>query len=232
LFVMAFCLYILSKKLNDIFLTLFLFGAVCIQLVYFLGRSHENNLFNISGILIFIVFLTLDRISLKSDHKIAYAVCIFIAMTTALFSDKVMEKVNLSIYKLSNKIIIGNIDSFGRNYESINNDLDLIKNDIKGLDREKILVVSHLDSYINYYLGLKQVGYYSPFDANLYQDKTINFLKDHIEAGYRVIIIFMSDYHQISIDTYNRHLLMKSANKKFVIVPVNSRFKELKLSDI
>lgn len=231
LFVMGSCLYILSKKLNNIYLTLFLFGAACIQLLYFLGRSHENNLFNISGILIFIVFLTLDRLSVKSNHKTAFAVCIFIAITTALFSDKIMEKVNLSVYKLNNKIIIGNIDLYGKNYELINNDLDLINNDIKNFDREKILVVSWVDSYINYYLGLKQVGYYAPFHANLYQDKTIIFLIDHIESGYRVIRIFMPICPNCQdIIEYNNHPLMKAANKKFVIVPVNPRFQEIKLS--
>jgi len=234
LFVMASCLYILSKKLNNIFLTLFLFGAVCIQLVYFYGRSHENSLCNMSGIYTFIVFLTLDRISCKSDYKTAYAVCIFIAMTTALFSDRVIEKAGLSVYKLSNKMIIGN--NFynnvpGWNYYSINNELDFIKIDIKYLDKKKVLVVSPIDSYINYYLDLKQTGYYSPFDANLFQDKTINLLKDHIESGYRVIILFRPTC-QSEMDIYNRHPLMKSVNKKFVIVPVNSRFQELMLSDI
>lgn len=231
LLVMAFCLYILSKKLNNFYLTLFLFGTACIQLIYFFGRSHENNLFNISGILIFIVFLTLDRISLKSDHKIAYAVCIFIAMTTALFNDKVMDKVNLSVYKLSNNMIIGNNVLYGRNCYSINNELDIIKNDIKYLDKKKILVVSPIDSYINYYLGLDQIGYYSPFDANLFQDKTIKFLKDHIESDYRVIILYRPDC-QAEMDLYNRHPLMKSVNSKFVIVPVNSRFQEIKLSGL
>ena len=53
---------------------------------------------------------------------------------------------------------------------------------------KKIVILSQFDSYINYRMGLKQVGNIVPFPMHLYVKETTEFIKNKIKEGYKVVL--------------------------------------------
>ena len=222
LFLITFCFFYLIRKYNNIYIVLFIFGAVCIQLIYFFGRSHENNLYNISGIFILITFLTVDNINFLNKKKIASLSCFVLAGIIAINNARALDKVNLAKFKLNNNILVddGNLD----------NEIDLIKHELTDFDKEKLIVFSNFDGYINYRIGIKQIGYFSTFDGHIFQDEAILFLKNNLEKNNRVVILFRPNF-QFEIDVLNKNPIMNKLNKKFIVVHDSPRINELKLID-
>jgi hypothetical protein len=191
---------------------LFILGIACIQLTYFFGRSDEHNLRNISGIIVFILFLTIDTIySLSSRKKaIILATVLFVGGIAANFSSTIIDKVNLSLSKIKSGKLI--------EPDPVEKQLAMQGNYLKSIDPEKIIVLSVFDSYIIYRLGYRQIGYFSPFYANYSGSQTISFLKDHFKKGYRMIIFQSSPYtFEDEVGPLNNNPAMIRDKVKFIL---------------
>jgi len=217
------CLYFLCQKKQNRILYLFIFGLACIQLTYFFGRSHEHNLRNISGITIFIFFLTIDTIySLSSKKKvILFATVIFIGGIVVNLNSTVIEKVALAASKIKNKALIGS--------SPIEKQIVLQGEYLKSFDPQKIIVLCDIDSYIIYRLGYNQIGYFSPFYANFSSKQTIAFLKDRINNGYRLIVFPPSIVLAFTPDFFNNDPILVNNRERFVLEALNENLFEMKL---
>ena len=217
------CLYFLCQNKQNRILYLFILGLACIQLTYFFGRSHEHNLRNISGITIFIFFLTIDTIySLSSKKKIILcATVIFVGGIVVNFNSTVIEKVALAASKIKNKTLI---DS-----SPIEKQIALKGEYLKAFDPQKILVLCDIDSYIIYRLGYNQIGYFSPFYANFSTKKTIVFLKDRINNGYRLIVFPPTIVLAFTPDFFNNDPILVKNKERFVLEALNENLFEMKL---
>jgi hypothetical protein len=219
------CLYLLIQNKQNKGLILFIFGLVCIQLTYFFGRSHDNNLLNISGIFVFILFLSIDR--LYSDTKKQQ---IGIVIISVLIGVMVLNY-NNSIWKALNNIIRNKI-AYGILYEDpLESQIRKNGEYLNTLNTDKIILITDYDSYLNYRLGYKQVGYYSPFLANIENAETVKFLYTQIRNGYR-LIVFPSLQYSIfpeSIEPYNTELAKITKTETFSLDSLRKNLIELKL---
>lgn len=214
------CLYILIRSKKDQMIHFFIVGIACIELTYFFGRSHDHNLLNISGIFIFILFLTLDSLYTASfnNKRILYATILLIGALGINYSSSIMEKWNIAVAKInSNSVTEPN---------PVEKELALQGNYLKTFGTDKILVVSDIDSYINYRLGYHQIGYFSPFCTNLFIDQTAVFLKVQMSKGYR-LIIFPGIWNKFENDI--QALNGSLNNERFIVMPLEHGLSEIKL---
>lgn len=176
------CFYILYKTNQNRPLVFFILGIACIQLIYFFGRSHDHNLLNISGIFVFIVFLTLDRLYACSTTKknMMLATLVLIACIGINYSTAIKGKWNLALKKIQTHTIL--------EPNPIENELVIKGAFIKSLGYNKIILISEADSYLNYRLGYPQTGYFSPFCANVFINETADFLKDQLKKDSHLIV--------------------------------------------
>ncbi|MDP1728148.1 MAG: hypothetical protein Q8M15_15280 [Bacteroidota bacterium] len=181
------CFYILNKTIKNKPLIFFIIGVTCIQLIYFFGRSHDHNLLNISGIFVFILFLTLDLLYTHSLSKknMLFVTLILIACIGINYSTAIKGKWNLALNKIQTHTI------FEPN--PIENELAVKGAYLKSLKYDKIMIISEADSYLNYRLGYPQTGYFSPFCANVFIDETSAFLKNQLNSGYHLIVFPVVD---------------------------------------
>jgi hypothetical protein len=219
------CLYILIQNKQSKGLILFIFGLACIQLTYFYGRSHDNNLLNISGILVFILFLSIDR--LYSDTKKQQ---IGIGILSLLIGVMVLNY-NNSIWRGLNNILENEIVNGIVYKDPLESQIRINGEYLKTLNTDKILFITDYDSYLNYRLGYKQVGYYSPFLANIENTETVKFLYTQIRNGYRLIVFpsLQYDIFPESIEPYNIELAKITQTETFTLDSLRNNLMELKL---
>lgn len=215
------CLYFLIQDKKNKGLILFIFGLVCIQLTYFFGRSHENNLLNISGIFIFILFLAIDRLySHVTKKQIGILlISLLIGFIVLNYNQSIWEaKLNLK-NKIENGIV------YEDPMESqIRSDGEYLKT----LHTEKIILITEFDSYINYRLGYKQVGFFSPFYANIENAETVNFLYKQLKKGYR-LIAYPGLIIPACFKPYNIELAKITKTETFTLDYLQNNLMELKL---
>jgi hypothetical protein len=219
------CLYLLIQNKQSKGLILFIFGLVCIQLTYFFGRSHDNNLLNISGIFVFILFLSIDRLySNIKKQQIGIAII-------SLLIGAIVLNYNSSIWRALNNVIENKIVNGIVYIEPLESQIRKNGEYLKTLNTDKIIFVTDYDSYLNYRLGYKQVGYYSPFLANIENTETVKFLFAEIRNGYR-LIVFPSLQYSIfpeSIEPYNTELAKITRSETFTLDSLQNNLMELKL---
>jgi len=230
--VLPICMYILSKDKQNRGFTLFLFGIVCIQLIYFFGRSHDNNLRNLSGIFLFIIFLSVDKLISNTERKKIgiLIVSVFIGFMCLNYNTTINNAyLNLRTV-IKNPVIPDN---------PVENQIQIISRNLKSQNCSNVILLSPYEPYVNYRLGLKQLGYHSPFFTNLFCDKTIEFLFTYHKKGYR--IFWLPDNPKISwaylsfpvsVPIYNNILKEKGCNEQFELVPFKDEMMELILKPI
>lgn len=182
---LPYSVYLLLKEPNQKLKTVFQFllALIVLQFIYFFGRSHDHNLLNLSGIWLFVLFLTLNELIKQFKlEKLSFVLAmIFLIVFSLTFATHAEKKLSRVIRHISQKKLLDRT-----NLEvSINQNPDLFSIYQKG---QKIFVVSQFDAYINYRYKLAQVGFINPFPINLYVDQTAQKLIDLIEQGYKVVL--------------------------------------------
>jgi len=220
------CLYILSKDKSKSEIIIFIFGIACIQLTYFFGRSHDHNLLNISGIFVFILFLTIDFLyNLFSRPKwlLAYTT-LLIAGIAVNFNTAIMDKYYLAKSKISKRVLI--------EPSHVEENLAFVSKYFKLLNTDKIVILSDIDAYVNYRTGLRQVGYFSPFCANIKLDETVAFLIQKQREGYRLILYPGENYNLADqIKAMNTNPIIKIQKGYFNIAPLPLGLNEVKFTE-
>ena len=176
----------LPKKFYETGLLLIVLGIG--NLIYFFGRSHENNLINISSSLFLVLFLFIDLTYLelkKSTLKIPVqlimpAILMAIVLITAFsYSKKIYET---GCYQLNN---IKKQQFFKKS------DLDYNLNTIKPLTQSnsRIIFLSEIDFFYYMESGRQLPNNYNCFMRSwfLVKDYT-NFLNEQLKNDYNIIV--------------------------------------------
>lgn len=203
---------------------LLLLGLTLVELIYFYGRSHDHNLLNISGILIFTAFISLDF--LASNFKLKrftyFLGAGFIFLSLILFSGHIVDKLT----RFESHLKIGKlypISSFDTSIDENPGRFNIYPKSAK------IFLISQFDSYLNYRYGLVQLGEVVPFSINLYVDKTADLLIKQVRAGTKVVV-----WEQEMIELINQLNLsahMRELGLQFELIERNG-FRELTLVDV
>lgn len=206
--VLALFIYIILKEktrnLKENYL--FLLGLALVGLIYFFGRSHENNLMITSGILLVILFITFDKLAkLYNLRKILFSMSgIFILITSLLFSAPIFENLNRVYDHLKRNVLI--------DINPIDKTIDQNQDFLNNYPAKKIYFISNSDAYLNYRYDLKQIGYYTPFIANLFMEDTNKLLLDLSKDNY---LILLEDDPSFTIEQYNESKFLNGQGLRF-----------------
>jgi hypothetical protein len=181
------------KIISDRYLMtgLFLIFLAIGNSMYFFGRSHENNIINISGPLILVVFLLFDTFSIErikgGFHAttkcgrivIAALPVFFITLVAYSYSGNIIERIKIQYDgAIKSRYIYPMVFSFNPNeIKSSTNNSDYV-----------YFVSRGQDFYYYYYGGYKLQGYFSPYSTWIYKKELSNFIQKLIDDNYYIAI--------------------------------------------
>ena len=168
--IMMFCFYLLVLKKVSLYFVSFIFGLLLIQLVYFFGRSVDNNLYSISGIFLFIIFFALSLFELKNKLLINSSILLlFLFISNRFYNlDNIYE--NIFRFKHHDKNL-ANLDSLFLKY-----------------DKKNIYIISDKAEIYNYKYNLQNSDIIIPFFANISNVGTKALLIDKLNNNQTVLI--------------------------------------------
>lgn len=188
--------------------------------LYFFGRSHENNILNLSAIFLFLFFLTLDLMQHattceqpaksalydKSTLTVALGVVILIALS---YGDVITDKVAVQRQNFQkSQFIYPNQLTQSAMERNINGIRSIIG------DSSKVYFVSELDFFYYYYGRYEQSGYYNPFLSWTFSDDMTKFINDLLAKGYYIVVDkpaliqeAMPDLHYSNLKNYENYAI-------------------------
>lgn len=215
-----------EKEESTKYLLLLLLGLGVVQLLYFFGPSLDHNLLNISGIFILILFIALYKLSKHSfsssknylSKKTVYILAsLLILFSSISFTRFLLHKLDQVRLKITTGEIIQKhfLDTW------IDKSPDLFDR-----GKGKIFLISSVDGYYNYRYNLPQVGFYTPFHANIFVEQTAENLLELKNKGYRLIL-----WEKVILDSlkdFNQSPILRSKNLQFVAID-NGEYLEVNL---
>ena len=192
-----------KNKLTERYFSIGLFSlALTIgNSMYFFGRSHENNIMNISGILVLCLFILFD-------------ILIFTGTRTVTKNQKLKTKVVTKPVVITKRIylllpflfiLITAFYYAPRIYEKLSNQTTTLQNwqftfpllpqpidtaTIKELTHgnDKVLFLDFYKDYYYYYYGhYKPVGLYNPISTSIFKKDVVNFLQNLLDHHYYIV---------------------------------------------
>ena len=164
--------------------------------LYFFGRSHENNIINMSVILLVLFFFLIDvagrtfsditgKLTSSFAHRnsVIIVVLIFIASITIWYGNTIADKGAIQASNAAKGQLI-----YSSTVSEINVFNDLYE--VKAVTRNasKVYFIGDNDLLFNYYGGYAPVGYYSPVYAWISKPAFNKFLQGLLDQGYYVVI--------------------------------------------
>ncbi len=159
------------------------------QSIYFFGRSHENNLINISAILLLCLFTVIDLVdhSLRDYTKGRYGAVkllpavfsiFFILSTVYCYQQNIISRTKI---QYQNLVKLKFIDS---KYFYMP-DMGLIKNVTH--NSKHVYFMTYGDFLYYYQGGYALVGFYSPYHAGIFKKDVVKFLQDLLDKNYYLV---------------------------------------------
>lgn len=173
-----------SMPINYFNSSLLLIALAVGNSIYFFGRSHENNIINISASLIFVLFLFFDLVlyllAEKSNWRKMLSVLLpgsFVLLVTFFYSAGIIDRSQAQFKNLLNHQIIYPMPI----------SLDIKK--VRELTRnsDKIYFTGMYDFYYYYYGNYTPEGRYSPYLSWVYKKDMLNFMQNLLDKGYYIV---------------------------------------------
>jgi hypothetical protein len=184
-------------------LGLLLCAFAAVQFVYFIGRSHDHNLLNISGVWLFAIFLAVDQTMAMGRARVFIAAGLVVALTV-MSTEQFLPKFERINDKLRRGVWVDPL--------AADRALDASRGE---LDATTILV-DQVDAYVNYRLGLRQRGFYAPFAARLFLDDTAGWMEEQIRRGMHIRSSDPRWPHWV--EEFNDTPVMKERGRQFAVI--------------
>jgi hypothetical protein len=162
--------------------------------IYFFGRSHENNIINISACLIFVFFMMLDLVKChinlfnkNSNHitnNIQIVVATLFIVSILIFYNEIIT--SKSMTQFANAKV-------SRTIYPPDDSLQMIRNSVSTIravthDSPKVYFISFIDFLYYYSGGYTPEGYFSPFQTWISVNEQARFLQNLVNDGYYLVI--------------------------------------------
>jgi len=195
---LAFALLLkLRGKVSDNYLTT---GFCLIYLafgnsLYFFGRSHENNIINISAILVLLFFLLIDMVShslASASDKPAmlfirrnFAIIVSLTFITAItiwYGDSIRQKIIIQRQNVRNR-------QFFYPSKILHQEAMSVASEVKSVtgNSPKVYFVTDDDFLLHYYGGYAPVGYYNPLFTWISKSDFNAYLQELVDNGYYLV---------------------------------------------
>ncbi|MFI5196354.1 MAG: LamG-like jellyroll fold domain-containing protein [Chitinophagales bacterium] len=178
--------------------------------MYFFGRSHENNILNITGILILTIFVLFDVLiflapqpqqvppqkekaknalnkntpvkrSYLSERSIyLFLPVLFVVFIGYYFSERIFDKAKTQYNNLLESDFSFPFQQLGTIDTAAIRQITHNSPDVYFLDER-------YDFYYYYYGKYAPIGYYSPFGAWIYKKDIINFIQGQLDKNYYIV---------------------------------------------
>jgi hypothetical protein len=164
--------------------------------LYFFGRSHQNNILNISIILLLLLFLVIDMASrflgkASGKPKLPFlqrnlgviAGLALVTLITAWYGNSIIDKTSIQAANIRK-------GQFIYPSEVREQDIQRTLSEVKSVtgDNPKVYFVGDLDFLLNYYGRYTPVGYYSPVYAWISKREFNKFLQGLVGQGYYLVV--------------------------------------------
>ncbi len=201
----------LSKQyLTTALLTVFLAAG---NLLYFLGRSHENNIVNVSGCLFLVFFILLDLLTLNENAKMptteqrnaqpwnaVNARLLFIALVPYIlilgltyYYERNLILMNLRKSEIFTASLLNREGSFYPEMVGTIPDANELASIREVTNNSDHVYFGFREDFLLYYEGgHKLVGYFNPHDSWYFRKDYIAFTQDLLNKGYYVV--FRNDH--------------------------------------
>lgn len=169
--------------------------------VYFFGRSHENNIINLSSILLFGVFILFDVVSQRDSgdieqqdnqrgylgsaalqfrrHRGMVLALLFTIGVGITYGDKIAEKATQQINGLRQ-------GQWRYPFENATVDVSSVNSLVR--DPRKVYILEYQRDFLYYYYGgYPQTGYLNPCNAWLVRSDFVDFLNGLLTSGYDIV---------------------------------------------
>lgn len=184
--------------------------------LYFFGRSHENNIINISAILLMLFFFLLDMV----NHSLAGApdkpASAFVRRNLAVIASLSFITAITIWYgdSITNKAAIQgrNVGKWQFIYPSEHSEQDVMSviAEVKSVtgNNPKVYFASIYDFLFEYYGGYAPVGYYNPLTSWISRREFNEFLQYLVDHGYYLVIDEkLIEFVWIPINAYNHKVI-------------------------
>jgi hypothetical protein len=175
--------------------------------LYFFGRSHENNIINISAILLLLFFLLLDiavryignapgktgKPFLHRNLSIIISLA-FITSITIWYGDSIIDKASTQARNAGKRQFI--YPSMVSEQDVLNT-LDEVKS-VTGDDPKVYFINTKIDFLYYYYGGYVPVGYYSPLNSWVSRREFNKFLQGLLDQGYYLVVDYANMNYVLS----------------------------------
>lgn len=164
--------------------------------LYFFGRSHENNIINISAVLLALFFLMLDLAGrsladvsgkpAKSfiHRNLAIMVSlVFIASITIWYGDSITDKAAIQTHNASKWQFVYPASISEQSVMRVIADVRSVTG-----DDPKVYFVDEYDFLLDYYGGYAPAGYYNPGHAWISRSDFKKFLQGLVNQGYYLVV--------------------------------------------
>jgi hypothetical protein len=171
------------------------------QLTYFFGRSDDHNLLNISSVWLFAIFLAIDQATELGPFALPISAALVIFGAFMGSQQSVPKFVHIGD-RIRRGVVIEK--------HPIERQIEMYR----PVTSPKMMPLDLADAYYNYRLGLPQRGFFSPFNANVFVERTAILLDSLIADGVTPIAL---DPMMLSwIGDLNRASALKARNHQFV----------------
>lgn len=228
--------YYRSKVSSRYFITaLFTILLAISNSMYFFGRSHENNILNISGILVlalFVVFDLLITFSPAFDSKIStpkknkklpekksypikkkimqFLPILFIALPSYFYSNRISDKLNRKQ---------DNFSSQQYKFPLLTSPIDTTAiGEITDNSRKVYFLDFQMDFYYYYYGKYTPLGYFSPCGAWIFKKDLTSFLQKLLDDQYFIVV---NEAKIKSFDDYLPNLVYSRTEKKSGLMAIH-----------
>ena len=184
-------LFNLKEKLPDGYFTTgsFLIFLAIGNSIYFYGRSHEHNIINIAGSLVFILFMLFDLLTLKYNcpgknnalKRLSLAVLpnIFILLLLIFYSERIDL---ITVKKLDNIKKLQFIYPIPVSFNT-----EKIKELTNG--SANVYFVGENDFFYYYYGEYVPQGHFLPYNSWIFMQELVGFMQDLIDKGYYIVFL-------------------------------------------
>jgi len=202
---LAIFLFYYRKKLADKYFStgLFIILLAISNLMYFFGRSHENNIVNISAILLFALFVLFDILIFTSVERVQkphqkskkqtvekkYGFSkkwslslpfLVIILSGYFYSNRISDKLNRKFVNFEER-------QFSYSLQTTPLDTTAIKS-ITANSSKVYFLDFQTDFYNYYYGGYTPSGYFSPCNAWVFKKDLIKYLQGLLDNNYFVVM--------------------------------------------
>lgn len=169
--------------------------------IYFFGRSHEHNIINVAGSLVFVMFMLFDLLAFKYRNNtlkrmlIILLPNIFILLLLIFYSERISTVSAQKFEKIKKFQFVYPRQLYPLDVQQVRELTDFC---------QKVYFVGECDFYYYYYGGYVPQGRFLPYNAWIFKKELVDFVQKLIDSGYYIVFMDGNNNEVLADLKYNK----------------------------